>query len=644
MNNFLINRLKSLSLAEIPYRVKQLIFRKFESLNLLKPPGWDLVYSTKRILETPTSFSKEPTNDFHIFGRKFKYTDDIDWHRDIFSDKRFPKTFSKTINIRKDPDLSAKVVWELNRLQFLTQIAIEYKKSRNPDDLNRFVSIIQSWIRDNPYLNGINWYSNIEVNLRLITWFLCWEILDADNLMIENNDFDGFVKKDWLPTIYQHCVYSYNNPSKFSSSNNHLIAEYAGLFIASVKWNFSSSAKWIDYCQKGLEKEILRQHSKNGVNKEEAAEYIQFITDFFLLAYIVGENSGYSFSKMYKEQLKEIFRYVFDILDSKGNFPKYGDEDDGKCFILNFDSNFNNFKSLLTSGTILFKDGILKSKSNGYDLKNAILFGIKGQTIFKSVEDIVVNTRSAFYPDEGHFLMKNHKENREIFVHFDAAPLGFLSIAAHGHADALSFTLNVDGQPVFIDPGTYTYHTEPEWRDYFVGTLSHNTIRINKENQATIAGSTLWLNHYKCSVIYTEQSDEKDIVKAFHNGYKKLGITHKREMVFDKILNELLITDWIESRKNDDYFIEIPFHIHPSFEVTDNFDFRFDLTNRQGTMVNLTMDERLKTKHIKGQEKPEILGWYSKSFLQKEPGNTIIGSLKANGNIKLKTIISIVKL
>jgi hypothetical protein len=644
MNNFFINRFKSLSFAEIPYRVKQLILKKLEKLNLLKSPEWDTVYKSIKILEPSEDIIKYPVSDFTVFGKKFDYTAKIDWHLDFFSGKTFQKTFSKTINIRKDPNLSAKVVWEVNRLQFLTQIAIEYRKFGKPDDLKRFVSIIQSWKEENPYLKGINWYSNIEVNLRLITWFLCWEILDADKLILKDTNFGSFANNDWLPAIYQHCVYSHNNPSKFSSSNNHLISEYAGLFIAAVKWNFTSSKKWIAYSQKGLEKEMLRQHSNNGINKEEAAEYIQFITDFFLLAYIVGENSGHSFSEKYKDQLHKIFLYIFEMLDSEGNFPKYGDEDDGKCFVVDFDEDFNNFKSLLTSGTVLFKDAVLKSKSHGYDLKNAVLFGLKGLEIFESVEDAVVKTKSKFYPEEGHFFIKKKEGNHEIYIHFDAAPLGFLSIAAHGHADALSFILHVDGHPVFVDPGTYTYHTEPQWRNYFVGTLAHNTIRVNKENQATLAGSTLWLNHYKCNVVYNEQTDEKVSIKASHNGYEKFGITHTREIDFDQIQNKLVITDWVESEKKDDYFLEIPFHCHPLINVKADNDYNFDLTTSDERKIRLTLDERLRTTKIKGQEEPEIAGWYSKSFLKKEPCNTIIGSLTVTGNIKLRTVITIGKL
>ena len=599
--------------------------------------------SLRRILQPAFDKVQSHDNEINIFGKEFcfKNIQPADWHRDIFSGKSFPMSFSKKISIRKDVDLSAKVVWEINRLQFLIQIAIKYQQTNDAVELNRFVEIIKSWKQSNPYLCGVNWYSNIEVNLRLINWFLCWEVINADELVTKNDDFKSFVTNDWLPLIHQHCAYSYKNPSKFSSANNHLISEYAGLFIASVKWQFKESEKWISYSQKGLEAEIINQHSKNGVNKEEAAEYIQFITDFFLLAYIAGENSSHPFSKQYKGQLHQIFNYICSFLDCKGNFPKYGDEDDGKCFIVDADETFNNFKSLLTSGAIIFNDAILKSKSNGFDIKNQLLFGAAGKKIFDAVTDNTIAEGSKFYKEEGHFICRKKENDKEIYFHFDAAPLGFLSIAAHGHADALSFLLHVDGQPVFVDPGTYTYHTAPEWRNYFVSTLAHNTIRVNKLNQANFAGSTLWLNHYKCTVLNAQTNDTTDIIKAKHNGYQKLGIMHTREVVFDKNLLQIKITDIIESKTEEPVFIEMPFHFHPLIEVTNTNEHLFELINKSGRNVQLKIDNKLKSIVAKGQIKPEISGWYSKSFLHKEPSNTIVCSIEFSGNIQLETIISI---
>ena len=55
-------------------------------------------------------------------------------------------------------------------------------------------------------------------------------------------------------------------------------------------------------------------------------------------------------------------------------------------------------------------------------------------------------------------------------VLFDCGELGFKSIAAHGHADVLSFTVRAFGEDLLVDPGTYDYFTFSGWRLYFRGT------------------------------------------------------------------------------------------------------------------------------------------------------------------------------
>ena len=315
MISWYLNRLKTFSIPEYPYRAKQVLQKKYEkAFHQHKRFAAGKQIIEKRILEE-VNFDVEYNDPvINIFGKKFTYSDPkkIDWHKDIFSNQSFPKTFSKSINILSNPDLSAKVVWEINRLQFLMKIAINYNSTKDDSHLLLFIKIIRSWISNNPYLAGVNWYSNIEVNLRLINWFLCWEVLDADKLMIENKAFKEFAEKDWLPSIYCHCKYSYQNPSKYSSANNHLISEYSGLFVASSKWKFDEADKWNQYSKKGLENEIVKQHSVNGINKEEAAEYIQFITDFFLIAFIVAERTQNPFSSKYKSYLHNIFTYIFN--------------------------------------------------------------------------------------------------------------------------------------------------------------------------------------------------------------------------------------------------------------------------------------------------------------------------------------------
>ena len=329
------HRFRSMSLPEIGFRVQQFVQKKREKHSQIGlNPSFSLPQLPPAILPIGKTVIDLQNTTIDIFGLPFDYSQPVNWHLDIASQREFPHTFAKDINIRTEEYGSAKHVWEVNRLQFLPLIALRYRQTQDEQYLLQFQQLMTQWTEDNPYLLGVNWYSNIEVNIRLIVWFFCWEILNASQRTAEDARFHTFVNDVWLPTIYLHCQYSYQNPSKYSSANNHLISEHAGLFVAASYWKFAESAFWAAHARKGLEEEIIAQHSSRGVNKEEAAEYIQFITDFFLIPYVVGQHLGQAFSQRYGQQLENILDYIFQLMDMQGNIPFYGDEDDGKvvCF------------------------------------------------------------------------------------------------------------------------------------------------------------------------------------------------------------------------------------------------------------------------------------------------------------------------
>lgn len=641
MLNWYLNRLRSFNFSEIIFRINQLIsllIEKYFLKNLV--PNHETVRTTRNILQiTDIKFTFLKSN-FVYFGGSFDYSKKkINWQKDISNHKEFSIKFSKSINIRKDPELSAKNVWEINRLQFLPIIAINYQSTNNQKYLDQFTEIIESWDLNNPYMMGINWYSNIEVNIRLISWFLSWEILHVEKIIEKNTRFKDFVNSTWIPLIYKHCKYSYANPSKYSSANNHLIAEYSGLFIASSKWQFEESEQWKNYSKKGLEKEIENQHS-NGVNKEQAAEYIQFVTDFFLISFIIGENTQNSFSKKYQNTLKEIFDYIYNLTDKDGNFPQYGDEDDGKVILLSDEQNFNNFKSLMTSAAILFKNTKYKSKCCGLDLKNKFLFGEEGEKKFNEIPTKFDSQNSKFYTAEGHFIFRKQNKEKEIYMHFNAAPLGYLSIAAHGHADALSFILHVNGWPIFIDSGTYSYHVAKEWREYFVSTMAHNTVCIDNQNQAHHAGDTMWLNHYTTKILNVQQTEENESVTATHSGYK--NCSHTRKIEFSKEYDCFTLTDYLTVHKKKHHEIYILFHLHPKVKI-QKFASNQVILTLNSIKIELHIEGiENEIEHSNGQYNP-ILGWYSESFLKKEPTTTLFIKKSINTSQIFKTSIKLIR-
>jgi hypothetical protein len=638
------SRLSTMNPGELLFRGRQIGQRMTEQIFTPTPE-----YDDAAIHKTGLQFSftgLKTADTFTIFGKPLDITQPIDFHKDIFSGKNFPDSFSKSIDIRSDRFGSAKVVWEVNRLQFLVPLLIEYKKTGDKSKLDLFVSILEAWDEQNPYLKGLNWYSNIEVNLRLINWYWCWTILEGDTAWQDNEKYAFFRANTWLPLIYKHCHYSAKNPSYFSSANNHLIAEYTGLFLASTLWKFKETDKWLKRSLAGLEREIVLQHSENGVNKEEAAAYIQFTTDFFLLAYVAGQHHGISFSGQYVDRLTAICSYIHNFLDINGNIPRYGDDDDGRVILPDGDMQTNNFISILNTGTVLFNKPEWKRANADWDVKSQLLTThIHGKKKWEKIGAIQQLRGSAFYTEEGHFILRKRTgDDKEIYCHFDAAPLGYLSIAAHGHADALSFILHVNGCPFFVDPGTYSYHTHSDWRKYFTGTLAHNTIAIDKTDQATLAGPTLWLNHFKSKVLSAVSAAEKDIVTATHNGYAEKNISHTRTISLNRASNTIELTDQIEAGQ-DNYLVNMPLHLHPAVSVEMKSASTF-LLKHTGTsaIIEVSFDPILAITKIEATN-TDTMGWYSAAFMKKEPSSLLMGEYAATEKkLDLQTTIRIVNL
>lgn len=79
----------------------------------------------------------------------------------------------------------------------------------------------------------------------------------------------------------------------------------------------------------------------------------------------------------------------------------------------------------------------------------------------------------------------------ETLLVFKAGPFGYPATAAHAHADALELLLHVDGVPVLIDPGTFSYQNRPE-RLFYRSSAQHNTLNFAKSEQSQYINRFLW--------------------------------------------------------------------------------------------------------------------------------------------------------
>ncbi|MFZ5987265.1 MAG: alginate lyase family protein [Bacillota bacterium] len=634
--NFIVNRLMRMSMPEIAYRVRHKVQSAIEKRRLKSYKfNYRIIEDNAGLFGSSFRFDKNHdlikkadelcSNRFDIFSLKnIDIGQRIDYHKDYKSGKSAPShVFGKDIDYRNSDEIGdIKYIWEINRHLFMVILSIAYKSTKDEKYLLKFQYFLDEWLKQNPFMIGVNWSSSLELGIRLINWTFSWHLLgDSIN---EN------LRKRWLESVYCHSWFIYRNFSAYSSANNHLIGEAAGLFAVSTTMpKFDMSKKWQQRSYEILVRECQKQNYRDGVNKEQALSYQQFVLDFLLICGIIGKANNKEFPDSYWFIIEKMLVYLASMEDVTGNLPHTGDEDDG--FVLDLlQSRYGPYRSLLNTGAYLFERSEFLKGDREIDIKTKILLGMINLNIGRRPDK---NGRLPVKFEEGgyYILGTDFNGSREQKLIFDCGPLGYLSIAAHGHADALSFYFSAGGSPVFVDPGTYAYHANKRWRSYFRGTASHNTALVDGKDQSVMAGNFMWSSKARSALISYKESC---FVKGYHDGYERLKdkVRHVRSISFDKEKNRWQIEDEFISKGKHEILLH--FHLHPqcSIESRDNTI----IINFDKGICKLNFNSGLDLNIYKGDDDTQ-LGWYSESYDSKVPSYTIKLSKTINGTEKICT-------
>src|SRR5262249_11556822 len=139
------------------------------------------------------------------------------------------------------------------------------------------------------------------------------------------------------------------------------------------------------------------------------------------------------------------------LLDERRRPPRQGDADEGRALLLDAPVA-NRWPSLLALGEALF--GRLDWwPPTQTDAASAIIGAMADAPRVIGGRPV---QRPARFADAGIILLRTTEQQApEIWCRCDGGPHGFLSIAAHAHADALSVEVRYGGVEILADPGTY---------------------------------------------------------------------------------------------------------------------------------------------------------------------------------------------
>ena len=380
-----------------------------------------------------------------------------DWFHDPVTGRRSsPDRYAFRINHRSEEQVgNVKQVWEISRLQHLTLLATAWFLTREEPYAQRVAVQLRSWYQENPFLSGVHWTSGIEVGIRLISLTWIRRLLDGWPGVA------GLFEDDELAVrqIRWHQQYLEGFRSRGSSANNHVIAEAAGQLVASCAFPwFPECERWQRKSARLLERELLRNTFPSGIGRELASDYQSFVAELGLLAAVEAEAAGHPLSAAAWQRLCAMADSAAALVDERMRPPRQGDGDDGRAVLLDAPVPGGGWPALLALGDALFGrlDWWPRVTAGA---ASTLIGGLVG-----APRDIPgrPGQRPSRFPDAGMTLLRTGGGPvPEIWCRLDGGPHGFLSIAAHAHADAMSVEVRYGGVDVLADPGTYCYHGEP---------------------------------------------------------------------------------------------------------------------------------------------------------------------------------------
>lgn len=513
------------------------------------------------------------------------------------------RTYCFDIDFRQTASVGdIKYAWEINRLQMLQALAAQVAINGDLAALGTTEAAIDSWYEANPPFGGIGWASGIEVGLRAISLVLvvsfCGDFLPAATL----RRIGAILRASsyWLDRF----------PSLYSSANNHLMAELAGRYLIALALGQEPAA-----IRQGIERQVLRQILPDGVGAEQTPSYGAFTAELALLCAVAGREAGTPFAAAAMDRLGLFADFVFWLGAADGRVANFGDDDEGRVLTLGRQERGYAASVAVAIRGFLGRAAPLPAPA---ELRHGVFDAPAGLAAWP------MGAQS--FATGGYSARRARHGGHELHLVVDHGPLGYLSIAAHGHADALSLLLSVDGLPVLVDPGTYRYQGGAEWRTWFRSTRAHNTLTLGGVSQSIAAGAFNW--SHKAVARLDEATAEPWKIVVSHDGYQlRFGVRHQRSVaatadglqIHDRLLGAMAPLEG-----------ELSFQLAADLQATV---IGKDVAVRRGEQLVLLLVLPSPAIRIVRAGGPEAGGWVSSRFGEKIPADRIVwtGPIDAGG-------------
>ncbi|GGB07310.1 hypothetical protein GCM10011491_39250 [Brucella endophytica] len=608
-----INRLRNMEPAEIMHR---LVEQQRRTVSRYRGGGWRRVSARalnpvfpqwREALLKATPAQKEAIEiaaqaalggKFSALGRDWPARDPDDlypadfWRLDPVTGTLWPgaEAYTFDIDFRHSAERGdIKYVWEAGRLQYLPVLAAYLTLTGDERARRAIETAIASWHSANPPFRGVAWASGIEVALRVISLIV--------TLDLAGEKIGGESRGQFAQILAASAYWLARFPSAYSSANNHLVAELAGEHLVGLAFGEKAEG-----ARAALLAETLKQILPDGLGAEQSPTYGAFTAEMILLCAAAAKAKAKD--APFPPDVTARLAAFADAVNWLPDNASYGDDDEGRALTLGNEGDYTGSIAAAISG-FLSQTGAMPEAGDF----RSIFFGAPAKSLPKPMG---LKT----FDDGGLSVWRGTINGRDVEMMFDHGPLGYLSIAAHGHADALSLTLFVDGEPVLVDPGTWAYGSGGVWRDWFRSTPAHNTLNIEGKSQSIISGKFNWSHKAAAALVCVTPEPDWSLC-ARHDGYEgRFGAVHQRTL--SRHPEGILVTDQLLGKGQE---AEVVFQLAAGIATRTDGNVVTLMRNDEKLLAIRFPDPAIEIRA--GGDKPGEGGWVSPRFGVRHPAARI---------------------
>jgi hypothetical protein len=558
----------------------------------------------------------------------------VDWHLDPVAGKRAPTVhWSRVDPLDRSTVGDSKVTWELNRQQWLLPLGQAYWLTADRRYADEAVDLVDDWCRANPYGVGINWSSSLEVAYRLIAWSWTFMLI-RDAGALSAREFAGL-----LHQVQTHASHIERFLSRYFSPNTHLTGEALSLLYASLLFpELAGAGRWRRLSRQVLIEECRRQIHADGVHFEQATCYQRYTIDIYLHFLILSARNGMAVPADVRQRVIQMVEFLVAVCGPDGAMPQIGDADGGWLLPL-MRRGPSDCRGTLAVAASLFDRGDFLEAAGGPAPEALWLLGATGWNHLKSLRrHPPAMPASRVFREGGYAVMRGgwNRDAHQMIV--DVGPLGCDVSGAHGHADLLSVHCSAFGEPYIVDPGTFCYTADPDWRNYFRSTAAHSTVVVDGKSQALPRGPFGWQSRPSVAIRDWASSDAFDMLDAWHDAYGSLPdpVRHRRRVVFVKPAYWIIVDDLLGREEHD---LEIRFQLASRRVVAcANGWVAVHGRRGEGLWLGSFSEARITVSVREGTENPRG-GWVSPIYGQRRPAPSAIFESKANLPARFVTLV-----